>query len=262
MLLGPELDVIVYPIRSNLAKPGDSVPELFSNGLAENRVRLKTRDVVAVSSKIVAIAEERIRYLESVRPGSKAKSLARKHSLTAAFAQAVLDEADTVVGGVKGALLTVKNGDAVANAGIDRKNAPEGAIVLWPRNADLSAKNIRRSIRRKFGKNVGVLIVDSRVSPLRLGTTGFAIGCAGFRPVEDIRGSADLSGRRIEITVRAIADGVAAAAQLVMGEAADRIPFAVVRDAPVTFGGRRGIRSAKLAWNQCLYMSQIPRANE
>jgi coenzyme F420-0:L-glutamate ligase/coenzyme F420-1:gamma-L-glutamate ligase len=260
--LGPESNVIVFPIRSNLAKPGDSVPELFSDGLARNRVRLKTRDVVAVSSKIVGIAEKRIRYLESVKPGSKAKSLARKYSLTAAFAQAVLDEADTVIGGVKGALLTVKNGDAVANAGIDRKNAPEGAVVLWPRNADLSAKNIRRSIRRKSGKNVGMVIVDSRVSPLRLGTTGFAIGCAGFKPVEDIRGRVDLSGRRIEITVRAIADGIAAAAQLVMGEAADRIPFAVVRDAPVTFGSGHGIRSAKLAWNQCLYMSQIPRTDE
>ena len=254
--------MIVFPIRSNLAKPGDSVPELFSDGLARNRVRLKTRDVVAVSSKIVGIAEERIRYLESVKPGSKAKSLARKYSLTAAFAQAVLDEADTVVGGVEGAILTVKNGDAVANAGIDRKNAPEGAVVLWPRNADLWAKNIRRSIRRKSGKNVGVVIVDSRVSPLRLGTTGFAIGCAGFEPIEDIRGRVDLFGSRIEITVRAIADGVAAAAQLVMGEAADRIPFAIVRDAPATFGSGQSIRSAKLAWNQCLYMSHIPRAYE
>jgi F420-0:gamma-glutamyl ligase len=100
------------------------------------------------------------------------------------------------------------------------------------------------------------------VSPLRLGTTGFAIGCAGFEPIEDIRGRVDLFGRRIEITVRAIADGIAAAAQLVMGEAADRIPFAIVRDAPATFGSGRGIRSTKLAWNQCLYMSQIPRADE
>jgi coenzyme F420-0:L-glutamate ligase len=254
--------MIVYPIRSTLAKPGDSVPELFSNGLKRSQVRLKTRDVVAVSSKIVGIAEKRIRYLKSVKPGSKAKSLARKYSLTAAFAQAVLDEADTVVGGVEGALLTVKNGDAVANAGIDQKNAPEGAVVLWPRNADLSAKNIRRSIRRKSGKNVGVVIVDSRVSPLRLGTTGFAIGCAGFEPIEDLRGRVDVFGRGIEITVRAIADGIAGAAQLVMGEGSDRIPFAIVRDAPATFGSVRGIRSAKLAWSQCLYMSQIPHANE
>jgi coenzyme F420-0:L-glutamate ligase/coenzyme F420-1:gamma-L-glutamate ligase len=251
--------VIVYPIRSDLARPENAIPELLFNALAKNRVRLKTRDIVAVSSKIVGIAEKRIRYLDSIKPGSKARSLARKHSLTPAFAQAVLDEADTVVGGVKGALLTVKNGDAVANAGIDRKNAPEGAVVLWPRNPDISAGRIRRSIKHKSGKTGGVVIVDSRVSPLRLGTTGFAIGSAGFEPVEDLRGNADLFGRRIEITLQAIADGIAASAQLVMGEASDQIPFAIIRDAPVKFGGGHDIRSAKLAWNQCLYMSQIPR---
>ena len=251
--------MIVYPIRSELAKPGDAIPHLLFNALAKNRVRLKTRDIIAVSSKIVGISERRIQYLDSIRPGSKARSLARRFSLNPSFAQAVLDEADTVVGGVNRTLLTVKNGDAVANAGIDRKNAPEGAVVLWPRKADLSAKNIRRSIRRKSGKSVGVVIVDSRVSPLRLGTTGFAIGCAGFEPIEDIRGRVDLFGRRIEITVRAIADGIAAAAQLVMGESSERIPFAIVRDAPVTIGNGHGIRSAKLAWDQCLYMSQIPR---
>ncbi|TMI74682.1 hypothetical protein E6H11_02290, partial [Candidatus Bathyarchaeota archaeon] len=117
--------MIVYPIRSNLARPGDAIPELFSKALSTNRMRVESKDIVAVSSKIVGIAENRIRYLDSIKPGSKARSLARKHSLTPAFAQAVLDEADKLVGGVKGALLTVKNGDAVANAGIDRKNAPE-----------------------------------------------------------------------------------------------------------------------------------------
>jgi coenzyme F420-0:L-glutamate ligase / coenzyme F420-1:gamma-L-glutamate ligase len=251
--------VIVYPIRSDVGRPGDSIPELLSKALAKSTVRLRTRDIVAVSSKIVAIAEERIRSLDIIRPGSQARSLARKYSLTPAFAQAVLDEADLVVGGVKGALLTTKNGDAVANAGIDRKNAPERSVVLWPRSPDLSASKIRHSIRRKMGKSVGVVIVDSRVSPMRLGTTGFAIGSAGFEPVEDLRGTVDLYGRPIEITLRAIADGIAASAQLLMGEASDRIPFAIVRDAPVTFGAMNGVRSAKLAWNRCLYMGQIPR---
>lgn len=252
--------MIVYPIRSDLVRPGDSVPELFFNALSKSRVRLKTRDIVGVSSKIVGIAEKRIRYLDSIKPGSKARSLARKHSIAPEFAQAVLDEADTVVGGVKGALLTLKNGDAVANAGIDRKNAPEGGVVLWPRDPDLSASNLRRSIQRRSRKKVGVVIVDSRVSPLRLGTTGFAIGSAGFEPVEDLRGTSDLFGRRIEITLRAIADGVAASAQLVMGEASDQVPFAIIRDAPVKFGDKHGVRSVKQTWNQCLYMSQIPFA--
>lgn len=254
--------MIVYPIRSNLARRGDSIPELLSKALATNGMRLKGRDIVAVSSKIVGIAEDRVRYFDSVRPGAQARRLSRRYSLTPSFAQAVLDEADTVIGGVKGAILTLKNGDAVANAGIDRKNAPELAVVLWPRNADVSAKNIRRSIRRESGKNVGVVIVDSRVSPMRLGTTGFAIGCAGFEAVEDLRGSLDLSGRRIEITFRGIADGIAACAQLVMGEASDQIPFAIIRGAPVGLSNGHGIRPTKLAWNRCLYMSQILRPSD
>ncbi len=157
--------MIVYPIRSNLAKPGDAIPELFSKALARNGIRVESKDIVAVSSKIVGISENRTRSLDSVKPGSRARTLARKHSLTPPFAQAVIDEADRVIGGVKGALLTVKNGDAVANAGIDRKNAPEGAVVIWPRNADLSAVKIRQSIRRRSGKNVGVVIVDSQRRP-------------------------------------------------------------------------------------------------
>jgi coenzyme F420-0:L-glutamate ligase / coenzyme F420-1:gamma-L-glutamate ligase len=251
---------MVYPIESRLVRPGDSIPELFFEALARKRMSLKTGDMVAVSSKIVGIAENRIRLLRNIRPGSEATRLSHKYSIDPAFVQAVADEADTVIGGVKGTLLTVKNGDAVANAGIDRKNAPDGAVVLWPRNPDLSAKKIRASIRRRTRRNVGVVIVDSRVSPLRLGTTGFAIGCAGFEPVEDMRGTKDLFGRSIEITVRAIADGIAASAQLVMGEASDRIPFAIIRDSPISFSDKQGIPYARLNWNQCLYMSQIPLA--
>jgi coenzyme F420-0:L-glutamate ligase / coenzyme F420-1:gamma-L-glutamate ligase len=250
--------VIVYPIESRIVRPGDSIPELFLEALAKKRVSLRARDVVAVSSKIVGIAENRIRFLHNIRPGLRARMLSRKYSIDPAFVQVVVDEADTVIGGVKGTLLTVKNGDAVANSGIDRKNAPDGAVVLWPRNADVSARKIRASVRRRSRKDVAVVIVDSRVSPLRLGTTGFAVGCAGFEPVEDMRGSKDLFGRRIEITIRAIADGIAASAQLVMGEASDRIPFAIIRDAPVSLSDKQGIRSAKIDRNQCLYMSQIP----
>ena len=253
--------MIVYPIESRLVRPRDSIPELFFEALRRKHMSIKTRDVVAVSSKIVGIAENRIRLLRNIRPGSEARRLSRKYSIHPLFVQAVTDEADTVIGGVKGTLLTVKNGDAVANAGIDRKNAPDGTVVLWPRNPDLSAKKIRTAIRRRSRTNVGVVIVDSRVSPLRLGTTGFAIGCAGFEPVEDLRGRKDLFGRSIEITVRAIADGIAASAQLVMGEASDRIPFAIIRDAPISFNDEQGIGHARLDRNQCLYMSQIPLGN-
>ncbi len=247
----------IRALKSRLVQEGDSVPELVSEALSRSNTNLRTGDVIAISSKIVAISEGRIRNLARVRPTPRAKKLARKHSIPPAFAQVVLEEADRVLGGVRGALLTIKNGDSTANAGVDRKNAPKQSVVLWPSNSDASSQAIRDSIQTRLGKKVGVVIVDSRVTPLRLGTVGLAIGCAGFQPVRDLRGTRDLSGRRIEITRHAIADGIAAAAHLVMGEADERTPFVVVRGAPALFQGRSGIGPAKLAPKDCLYMSQI-----
>jgi coenzyme F420-0:L-glutamate ligase / coenzyme F420-1:gamma-L-glutamate ligase len=249
--------MLVYSLKSDLARPGDSILELLSGALARTHLRLRTHDVVAVSSKVVGISQQRIVSLQSIGATRDARILARRFSLTPSFAQIVLDESDEVIGGVKGTLLTIKNGDAVANAGVDRKNAPRDSVVLWPENADAVARKLRAQIKRRFGKDVGVVIVDSRVTPLRLGTTGFAIGSAGFQPVEDIRGTRDLSGRRVEITFHATADGIAAAAQLVMGEVSERRPFAIIRGAPVRIGNNAGIIRAKLASDQCLFMSQI-----
>jgi coenzyme F420-0:L-glutamate ligase len=249
----------IRALKSRLVRDGDSIVELLSEALSRSNARLRTGDIIAISSKVVAISEGRIRGLVRVRPTLRAKNLARKYSIPTAFAQIVLEEADRVLGGVRGALLTIKNGDSTANAGVDRKNAPQQSVVLWPLNSDASAEDIRESIQSRLGKKVGVVIVDSRVTPLRLGTVGLAIGCAGFQAVRDLRGTRDLSGRRIEITRHAIADGIAAAAHLVMGEADERTPFVVVRGAPASFQGRSGIGSAKLAQNHCLYMSQIIR---
>ena len=250
----------IRALKSRLVREGDSIHELLSDALSRSNTRLRTGDVIAISSKVVAISEGRIRSLARVRPTSRAKNLARKYSIPPAFAQVVLEEADGVLGGVRGALLTIKNGDSTANAGADRKNAPDESVVLWPPNSDASAEAIRESILSRLGKKVGVVIVDSRVTPLRLGTIGFAIGCAGFQAVRDLRGTRDLSGRRMEITRHAIADGIAAAAHLVMGEADEKTPFVVVRGAPALLRGRSGIGLAKLAPEDCLYMSQIIRA--
>lgn len=245
------------PLRSALVKPGDSLIDAFSKALDRTHTRLRNDDIIAISSKIVGISENRIRDLAQVRVTPRARRLGRRLRLTPAFAQAVMDEADTVLDGVPGAILTVKHGDAVPNAGVDRKNAPKNSVVLWPQKPNLSARVFRSAVKKRFGKTVGVVIVDSRVTPLRLGTTGFALGSSGFRPVEDVRGSEDLSGRQIKMTFRAVADGIAGTAQLVMGEAADKKPFVIIRGLALRRDERADSTSAKLLWRSCLFMSQI-----
>jgi coenzyme F420-0:L-glutamate ligase / coenzyme F420-1:gamma-L-glutamate ligase len=129
-------------------------------------------------------------------------------------------------------------------------------------NPHQSAQKIRRVIDRKLGKKVGVVIVDSRITPLRLGTVGLAIGCSGFQPVRDERGVRDLYGRRVSITFHALADGIAAAAQLLMGETRETTPFVLVRDAPVKLANNDRLMPMTLPVEDCLYMSQIQRMSK
>src|SRR5437867_11312810 len=138
------------------------------------------------------MSERNIVSLSKVRPTALARKLGRRFEMLPEFAQVVINEADAVYGGVPGVLLTLKNGDAVANSGVDRKNAPGESVVPWPLNPQRSAETIRRTVDRKLGKRVGVVIVDSRVTPLRLGTIGLAIASSGFQPVRDARGMSDL----------------------------------------------------------------------
>jgi coenzyme F420-0:L-glutamate ligase len=177
--------------------------------------------------------------------------------MPAEFVQVVLEESEKIYGGVPGALLTLKDGQATANAGVDRKNAPGNAVVLWPRDALASAKRLQKELKEGTGKNVGLVIVDSRVTPLRLGTIGVSLASVGFKRVRDFRGKPDLFGRCARITFQAVADGIAGAAQLLMGEARESTPFVLVRGASVEFDGRGGEAETRLSEKDCLYMSQI-----
>ena len=248
----------LYPLKSKLFLPGDSLVAGFVGSLSAAGLTVKNGDIIAVASKAVSISERSIVSLSKVRPRALARRLGRRFDMVPEFAQVVLNEADAVYGGVPGALLTLKNGDAIANSGVDRKNAPGDSVIPWPKDPHRSAETIRKSLNRKLRKRIGVVIVDSRVTPLRLGTIGLAIASSGFQPVRDSRGSKDLYGRKVRITLQALADGIAGATQLLMGETRETIPFVLVRGAPVQFGSRKSSDSMTLPIKDCLYMSQIP----
>lgn len=221
-------------------------------------------DLLAVTSKVVSFDEGRLVELARVRPTKRAHLLAKRAAVDPAFARVVLDEADHVFGAVPGAIVTLKGGHLIANAGADLSNAPPGFAVVWPKDAWASAERLRGWLARKAGGAVGIVITDSHCEPLRLGTSGVALACAGFLPVEDVRGRQDLFGHTMRITFRAMADSVASAAVLVMGEVDEATPAAIVRGAPVETVSRKLTlaerRSAAIAPDRDLFAPVYRRA--
>jgi coenzyme F420-0:L-glutamate ligase len=158
---------------------------------------------------------------------------------------------------VRKAVLTLNDSVFTVNAGIDNKNAPKGYAILWPKNPQRQAERIRKALMRRTSKPVGVVIVDSTVAPLRWGTRGLAIGVAGFEPLKDYRRTRDLFRKEITITLHSVADDLASAAHLVMGESVERTPVAIIRDAPVTFAEKIDAESMKIAFKDCVYMGSL-----
>jgi F420-0:gamma-glutamyl ligase len=178
--------------------------------------------------------------------------LAREWKIDPYLTAVVLREADGILGGVPGFLLTMKKGILTPNAGVDLKNSPPGMATLWPLDSDKSAQRLRAGLEHRYTTRVGVEIVDSHVTPLRLGTVGLAIGLSGFLPVLDSRRRLDLFGRPIKVTQTNVADGLAAMAHVLMGEAAERVGAVLIRGAPVTLNSSGRSKLAKLKRDKCL----------
>lgn len=245
----------LYGLKIRIVNTGDDLVELMLESLHKENLQVEDNDVLAFASKIVSTSEGRLVKLSDVKPSEEAKPLARQYELTPEFAQLVLAEANRIYGGVPKAVLALKNGLLTANAGIDNKNSPEGYAVLWPSNLQRSARKIREEIRRKTNKRVGVMIVDSGLVPLRIGTSGLALAVAGFKPIRDHRGKKDLHGKTITITRHAVADDLASAAHFLMGEAAEKTPIVLIKEANLDFDdGVYGPLDMMMPAKECIFM--------
>jgi coenzyme F420-0:L-glutamate ligase len=199
---------------------------------------LRDGDIICVASKIVALSQDRLVQLDRVMPTPAAEQQANRH-IPPALAQIILDEADLCFPVPGPFWLTVKENIFIANAGVDLSNAPAGTAILWPHASWLWAASFRRQLATHFKLDrLGVVVVDSHVVPLRRGVTGVALAFAGFEGVQREIGTPDLFGRPLEATYKSIADDLAAAAVLIMGEGAERTPFALARNGPVHFTDR------------------------
>ena len=212
-------------------RPGHSLAEVLLEALKRNRVKLGDRDVVAVCQKIVSKAEDRFVALDTIEPSERAVELSQRCGKDPRFVEVVLRQSTQVLRCVKDVLIVRHRlGFVVANAGVDQSNI-EGAgsrVLLLPEDPDRSAAGIRDAIAGQLGVRVGVLITDSFGRPWRLGVSGTCIGCAGLVPLADVRGRPDRFGRPLRVTQIAVADELAAAAALVMGEADEGRPIVVV----------------------------------
>jgi coenzyme F420-0:L-glutamate ligase/coenzyme F420-1:gamma-L-glutamate ligase len=173
-----------------------------------------------VAHKAVSKVEGSVRRLDSVEPGERALALGAQVGKSARLVQAVLDESTEVVRAERGVLICrTHHGFVCANAGVDQSNASEGGeVVLLPRDPDASARGLRAGIGSARGVRPAVVVTDSFGRAWRLGQTDVAIGAAGLRPVDDWRGREDAFGRTLHVTSIAVADSVAAAADLARGK--------------------------------------------
>jgi len=244
-------------IHTKLILPGDDIANIILAELKRLRLKIRNRDIILVTSKIVSVSEGRIAKLENVITSPEARRLGKATDLDERQVQLIIEQADKIYGKVHRAFLTLKDNFLIANAGIDKSNSRNGEVILWPNNPQETANKIQKRIRSRSGKRVGVVIVDSRTTPLRHGTTGLALGVAGFQPVKDYRMKKDIFGNVLRITLQNLADDLASAAHLLMGEADERTPIVLARNVPVEFSSRIKASSAFISPDECLYMKTL-----
>jgi coenzyme F420-0:L-glutamate ligase/coenzyme F420-1:gamma-L-glutamate ligase len=188
--------------------------------VAEAAPGLGGDEVVVVSQKVVSKAEGRVRHLDAVEPGARARELAGALGKDPRLVELILAESSRVVRAERGVLIVeTRSGLVCANAGIDISNVPgEDRVTLLPTDPDASARRVRSEIAAAGGSRPAVVVADSFGRPWRLGQADVAIGCAGLVPIDDWRGRADREGRELAATAIAVADAIAAAADLARGK--------------------------------------------
>lgn len=223
--------VAIHPLTGiGEITPQCDLAGLLADALVRGGLTLAQQDVLVVAQKAVSKSENRLVHLDKVVPSSRARALAAETEKDPQLVELILSESTEVVRHRPG-LLIVRHrlGFVMAQAGIDRSNVPAGHALLLPEDPDHSAEQLRLAMADLSGVSPGVIITDSFGRPWRLGTTNVAIGAAGVPSIWDRRGELDRGGRQLEATVVAWADAVAAGAGLVMGEATEGVPAALVR---------------------------------
>ncbi|MEM2970808.1 MAG: coenzyme F420-0:L-glutamate ligase [Candidatus Bathyarchaeia archaeon] len=214
-----------------IIKVGDNIASLICDAAKRQGSPIQNGDIIVVTHVVVSRAEGRTVNLDEVVPSEFAKTIAKQCEKDPALVEVVLREAKSIVRMGDGKIITeTKHGFVCANSGVDKSNVPgENIVALLPENPDASAEKIRREIKRLTNCEVAVIISDTHGRPLREGEINVAIGVAGIKPIRDRRGEKDLFGYILKVKQTAIADELCSAAELVIGQANEGIPAAIIR---------------------------------
>ncbi len=239
---------IVAPASVPLVRPGDDLGDIVVEALGAAGCALRDGDVVVLAQKIVSKAEDRYVALETVTPSARALALAEEVDKDARLVELILRESTEVVRHRPGVLIVAHRlGTVMANAGIDQSNVeplppgPDGAlrprVLLLPKDPDASCARLRAALRHRTGADVAVIINDSVGRAWRNGTVGMALGAAGLSALDTLNGKPDLFDRPLQATEVGLADEIAAAASLAMGQADEGRPLVLLRGLPGGAGG-------------------------
>ncbi len=249
------MDLTVSSLLSERKNGMFFVFEALLETLEKNKVKLQEGDILVISTKYISNSQGRIVNVNNIKISKKGIEVSKKFQIKPEIAEIILRESDKIFGGVAGFVITSADNIMAPNAGIDKSNAKKDRVILYPNKPFLIAEQIRRKVFLKFLIHIGVILVDSRLMPARVGTSGVAISCAGIEPVLDMRSIKDLEGNPLKVTFQAVIDNIATIANHKMGEGAESKPFAIVRDSGAQLTDRKiNPLEMTISPDQCVYV--------
>lgn len=244
----------ITPIRiSNEIVLHNDLSVIILDAIERNQIEIQNGDILAVTHKIVSKAEGRVVELDSIKPSTKAISMAKEHDKDPRIMELILKESSQILRAKDGIIISeTRHGFVCANAGVDQSNVKGDTAVLLPLAPDESADRIRHAVKKKVGKEVAVIITDTFGRTFRNGQTNVAIGIAGINPIKSYIGTTDMYGRKLRVTEIAVADEIASASELVMGKA-EGTPVAIIRGYGFEKASKASIKSLIRAKNRDLF---------
>ena len=244
----------VFPVKATKKQGKFDLYNEIKKLVEENDISLKNGDVLVISSKYISNSQGRILDHNSIKLSENANEISKKFSINQKLSEAIVRESDIIFGGVSGFVITSANNIMAPNAGIDKSNS-QGKLILYPNDPYLIAEQIKRKFFLDYSLHVGIIIVDSRLMPARVGTIGVAIACSGIEPVLDRRATTDLDGNVLKVTFQATADNLASIANHKMGEGDETMPLAIIRNSDAKITDRKiSPKEMAISHDECLYV--------